>query len=557
MRVICPNCEAVYKIADEKLVKEINRATCKRCGDKIVIYRPGSAKNPVPASEASAPEPPVSSPSGPDLERLAQMTHGGGLPSLGSLTAELRAISVPGVEPAASEKPASLGPSSVSGDTVPPGEPVPSALPSGNEPSEPTPPPVVAPAQGIPPSEGPSTKVYKGPAPMTASAPAVSPTPGPSAYTAPPTPPAVASPSPSMSVAQPVAAVPGAPPPMSVESDNSHTQVTTISQDASQVMGTVGTLGVFGFIGLVLNIFFGGVVGALGAGIAGFATFGCLSVSLLTQKGRRPGRTPVALVLSLVLGLMMALLAFLLPGQVASVAKKSSPAPAPPSSVAPAPAPPPAAGTDGSVEEPKESMEEAARAAEAAGLFGGLSADETEAIERVESAATVPAPAPAPAAKTQRRKTEPKPARTETRPKTSSRASDPPRTASRRSGSSRSSSRTLSGPRRANTASKPPSSSAPKSSGGPSPFVIDTIIRNNATIMRCVRAEEARGTDLSGKIYLKFTLDPSGKTSRARVSTSRFAGTALDTCISKELNALEFPAFSGKPKNITYPFVVQ
>ena len=87
--------------------------------------------------------------------------------------------------------------------------------------------------------------------------------------------------------------------------------------------------------------------------------------------------------------------------------------------------------------------------------------------------------------------------------------------------------------------------------------MIDTIIRNNATIMRCVRAEEARGTDLSGKIYLKFTLDPSGKTSRARVSTSRFAGTALDTCISKELNALEFPAFSGKPKNITYPFVVQ
>jgi hypothetical protein len=72
-----------------------------------------------------------------------------------------------------------------------------------------------------------------------------------------------------------------------------------------------------------------------------------------------------------------------------------------------------------------------------------------------------------------------------------------------------------------------------------------------------MRAEEARGTDLSGKIYLKFTLDPSGKAARARVSTSRFAGTALDTCVSKELNALDFPAFDGVPKNITYPFVVQ
>ena len=50
MRVVCDNCGAVYKISESKLVKEVNRATCKRCGHKILIARPGSAP---PASSAS------------------------------------------------------------------------------------------------------------------------------------------------------------------------------------------------------------------------------------------------------------------------------------------------------------------------------------------------------------------------------------------------------------------------------------------------------------------------------------------------------------------------
>ena len=35
MRVVCDNCGAVYKISESKLVKEVNRATCQRCGHKI------------------------------------------------------------------------------------------------------------------------------------------------------------------------------------------------------------------------------------------------------------------------------------------------------------------------------------------------------------------------------------------------------------------------------------------------------------------------------------------------------------------------------------------
>ena len=39
MRVVCDNCGASYKIPDSKLVKEVNHATCRKCGHRIVISR--------------------------------------------------------------------------------------------------------------------------------------------------------------------------------------------------------------------------------------------------------------------------------------------------------------------------------------------------------------------------------------------------------------------------------------------------------------------------------------------------------------------------------------
>lgn len=45
MRVVCENCGATYKIPDTKLVKAVNKATCRKCGFKMMIQRqrpPGS-----------------------------------------------------------------------------------------------------------------------------------------------------------------------------------------------------------------------------------------------------------------------------------------------------------------------------------------------------------------------------------------------------------------------------------------------------------------------------------------------------------------------------------
>ena len=40
MKVICDNCRAVYKIPDEKLIKPVNKASCRQCGHRMLIPRP-------------------------------------------------------------------------------------------------------------------------------------------------------------------------------------------------------------------------------------------------------------------------------------------------------------------------------------------------------------------------------------------------------------------------------------------------------------------------------------------------------------------------------------
>ena len=40
MRVVCDSCGATYKIPDTKLVKDVNRATCRKCGHRMLIRKP-------------------------------------------------------------------------------------------------------------------------------------------------------------------------------------------------------------------------------------------------------------------------------------------------------------------------------------------------------------------------------------------------------------------------------------------------------------------------------------------------------------------------------------
>jgi hypothetical protein len=56
---------------------------------------------------------------------------------------------------------------------------------------------------------------------------------------------------------------------------------------------------------------------------------------------------------------------------------------------------------------------------------------------------------------------------------------------------------------------------------------------------------------------LQFRISPDGSVSRAKLTTTRWAGTSLDICISKQVNRLEFPPFEGNAKRIKYALVIQ
>lgn len=44
MKITCDNCGAVYRIPEEKLTKDVSRATCKKCGSKLIIRRPSEGQ---------------------------------------------------------------------------------------------------------------------------------------------------------------------------------------------------------------------------------------------------------------------------------------------------------------------------------------------------------------------------------------------------------------------------------------------------------------------------------------------------------------------------------
>ncbi len=69
MKVVCDNCAAVYRIPDEKLVKAINKATCRQCGAKMLIPRPkpnmSAEEQTVVTAVAGAAATPAAEPSAP------------------------------------------------------------------------------------------------------------------------------------------------------------------------------------------------------------------------------------------------------------------------------------------------------------------------------------------------------------------------------------------------------------------------------------------------------------------------------------------------------------
>lgn len=57
LRVVCDNCGATYKIPDQKLTRDVNKATCRKCGHTIIIRRASLTDMPEAAPVMARAEP--------------------------------------------------------------------------------------------------------------------------------------------------------------------------------------------------------------------------------------------------------------------------------------------------------------------------------------------------------------------------------------------------------------------------------------------------------------------------------------------------------------------
>lgn len=108
---------------------------------------------------------------------------------------------------------------------------------------------------------------------------------------------------------------------------------------------------------------------------------------------------------------------------------------------------------------------------------------------------------------------------------------------------------------RAAAKSKPSSSNAATMKTLPL-TVVDTMVRSNMSIKRCFFSEKQASGEMPRRVNVRFTVLNSGRVSSARVTTDQYKGGTLDSCLGRAFRAIQFPPFQGEAKSMTYPFVL-
>jgi predicted Zn finger-like uncharacterized protein len=125
---------------------------------------------------------------------------------------------------------------------------------------------------------------------------------------------------------------------------------------------------------------------------------------------------------------------------------------------------------------------------------------------------------------------------------------------SSRSGSSSSSSPSTS----SSSSSRQPTSTSSSSSSGSKQTtipttVIDIQIRNNKNIKACFLAHKKSTGELPS-VTLRFTLEPDGSVSSASIREAAYQGSALESCLSGSIKMIDFQDFDGPAYTLNYPF---
>jgi len=497
MRVVCDNCGASYKIPDSKLTREVNKATCRKCGNTIVIQR--IVETPAaPAAPAAEGEERTLITSAAELERQAR-GRVSAAPDDGSMD----------------PRPTQVSPDNSSHEsTVPrddaalrPLEPVPE--PSGDRSTLIQPPPEPPPAYAPAPSAVQGARQLPPPYVPTVAPPPAPVAPAPLAPVPPapePTPPAIVASSPA--APKPVEITPPAPPPPIVPASAPAARAAHDPRGDFTVVALLLVAALFGtFIPVVNALPFlqQNALGVVGTFLTVFGVVGALLIVLIGGRGTRPGSAILGggggFILAAIFAVAhFAAVSFFGGAAEAPVVAKNNPPAAPTPAPAPVPTPPPAPAP-------------------------------TEVAPPV-----APTPAPVPTKPVE------KPVEKPVASSSSSRSPEriPPKSDSASSSSSKSK-------------TPPPEDTKPKATSLDT-RVIDTMITSNKGVKLCYIKEKKASDTLPSNVRMKMTVQPAGTVSSAKIPSGEWQGTDFDSCLSSAVKAIQFPPFDGDPLTLTYAF---
>ncbi len=542
MRVVCDNCGASYKIPDSKLTREVNKATCRKCGHAIYIRRSGAdGLNEAPLSPADER---TAIKSVADLDRPTAVQHDA---SGGEST-------IPRDEPMMAEPAPMLRGSGVTilpvdarGSNGASNGHVPFGQADRDRPtiaSQPERAPSRPPGRSMPPPMSvPEAQPAPQPAPALAPAP-ISPQQARNSL------PPLASPSRPAALSTPSAFDP-----------SSDLSVALLSS-------MVAILGVAVLV--ASNLVVSTWAGAVGAFLA---LFGILVVVLVLLTGGR-GARKASLFMAAIGAFVIALFGAAATAAGGWALNGSIPAPPAPPIAAAAPEAPPkpdaAAATMADVAPAPPAADPttppvADAAAPAPAVADAVAPTPPAPPAPAPVVAPAPAPAPTPVSRTNA-SPERIPASSSS---SSSSSSDAARAAAaakaaadaraaadaKAAADARAKAKADAAARAA--ASTASSSSAPTASSSASAIslqVVDVMLRSNKGVKTCfINEMHDNGGSVPKGVKVKLTIDPSGKVSKASTQGD-YNGTPFDSCLGSAIKAITFPPYEGDPVSLTYPF---
>lgn len=552
MKVICDNCGAMYKIPDEKLVKPVNKATCRQCSHRMLIPRPRRGADPdertlvtaVPPTPSVAPlRAADSGPPTTPIHEVEELTA----PTGGKMKDETKWVR--NDVAAASAAPAAPTRGTAQVSVRPAGGAATERVPAHTGP--PTPPaPVMPQLSSQAPASPPRTHTRDSLRRAAALADDVATQVGPDpTLTIPPR-------------DEPTPAPTPTPAPAAPTHDPRGDMGLALFGVAVAILG-VTILGISSVLDLTSNYWLVLGASALGMLFAVGGSVGAFLVLMTSGRGRKPAWRAASVIVAMLVAIVVAALPAL--GRVGYDTFATGfdglddlMAAATPGDLGTEIEEPPSLG-DLAMTEPD--------APDAAAEAGATDSDAGGAVEDTDGTAEpdpdpVDEPADPPAAASGTSRSPASTSRTSrTSPGRTSSGTSSDRTSTRPPATGRTTAPALTDEQEldlpddplsgGSTPTKPPSSALPAS---PPLKAIDVMVKSNVSVKKCFFDYQRAEGALPKRVDVRFTIKPSGDATRIGTTQNKLKGTDLESCLIRAIRSINFPP-SQDGTTLTFPFV--